>query len=139
MTTDHTEHTLPESPVDTQRIVDSAESLRVNEVGKNQRVVEAVYEEQQPQLRYKRPYRLSHGRQFLCEGAVGEKYMIPDCNCVVEIKDIGPGSISVYFPATGVTYGISRNTEVISFNPVKHAELLKRIPKVKADKDQNEE
>lgn len=86
-------------------------------------------------IRRNRPYRLHRGRMFLYEGRVGERYMIADCNKVVQINNIGMGSVSVTFPSTGVTYGIALNTEVIPFDPVKHADLVKRIPKVKAEEE----
>jgi hypothetical protein len=75
---------------------------------------------------------------FLYEGRVGEKYVLPECNKVLEIDGISECSISVSFPATGDNYGIAPNTEVIPFDPTKHSELIKRIPRIKPEKKKEE-
>jgi hypothetical protein len=82
----------------------------------------------------RRPYHLHKPRMFLYEGRAGETYILPECNKALKIDKISECSISVSFPATGDNYGIAPNTEVIHFDPRKHSELIKRIPRVKPEK-----
>jgi hypothetical protein len=84
-----------------------------------------------------RPYALPKGVFFLYEGKVGEMYVIPECNKVVKILGVGWGTIDVAYPATGSTTGISPNTEVIPYDPAKHAELVKKVARPKAEKEED--
>lgn len=94
--------------------------------------VEPVVEHDAPP---KRPYKLASGRLFLYEGRVGEMYVISECARAVRIESVGWGTVNVFSPATGTTTGIAPNTEVIPYDPAKHAEFVKKIPKIKIEKE----
>jgi len=93
--------------------------------------VDQVQEESQVQQKSRRPWRLPRSRLFLGEGVVGARYVIADCEKAVEITAVGPGSVSVVYPATGAAQGISLHTEVIQFDSEKHAELIRRVVRPK--------
>jgi len=71
-------------------------------------------------------YPLQEGLMYIKNGKVGEKYVIVDCDKIIELISIGLGNVMVTYPPMYKHELISRHTEVIPYKESEHKHLIKK-------------